>query len=756
LKTPYISAGPENSAWHARYDTKLNGELSKWYYDHSFSMETPLNEEQAEQTEGMNDMFANISYRYNYLEKEYEEFIKTTNIWEKYLPNLYAFAAQLENPAFDKVHGANVTDIVKLVNLINNNSQLSGIARFLTLGFSIKGSNLDVGQGYLLGNHYGLQKYFADWICAWKNKGPQNSALWNQPLTTDPKDTKAFRTRTANILIPSSGEKIITDYDNKKYLFPMYTELNFSTGIPGVYKLFTTPLRDTDSFDRILQKVVDKSHDSSGFQDWQAFQQGKTGITTNIFDSWDIGDWLESALIDANLSTSEIEKIAEGEMLNGIYYDIVDLKTANTSPFYKAFTKFVLKQKIRKVLKSKLRTIEQVFAGQSAPTEILFFEIEKKRANVFKEDGATTKYYIAAPYEKNFLRFVDTQIKYDQGYDYTVYAHSIVIGNKYRYIESRMPGFDLNQMKDKLGKALDTYKTEDGTLLYSKEYNDTAVDTGLYGDFFVLNEPSLKLIRTEYFKFNTIKALDDPPVPPDVEILPFKNVNNRFLLQLRSNVGEYELTPVAIMQSDYEKFEAIKTAQIGRKIKKGKILFKADDHVAKFEIFRLEEPPSSYLDFSNAKITVLEDGTTSLVDKVKPNKKYYYTFRATDAHGHFSNPSPIYQCELVAERTGGKVTGAVYPIIEIYDLEKTAKINKINHKDMRQYIQIVPTIAQSMIKGISPENVTLGEVFGKQYKIRITSKSTGKKFDVNVTFDKKIPDIEVEKEQTMKDPCLWE
>ena len=61
-----------------------------------------------------------------------------------------------------------------------------------------------------------------------------------------------------------------------------------------------------------------------------------------------------------------------------------------------------------------------------------------------------------------------------------------------------------------------------------------------------------------------------------------------------------------------------------------------------------------------------------------------------------------------------------------------------------------------MIKGISPENVTLGEVFGKQYKIRITSKSTGKKFDVNVTFDKKIPDIEVEKEQTMKDPCLWE
>ena len=83
------------------------------------------------------------------------------------------------------------------------------------------------------------------------------------------------------------------------------------------------------------------------------------------------------------------------------------------------------------------------------------------------------------------------------------------------------------------------------------------------------------------------------------------------------------------------------------------IRFKADEPATGFEIFKLDKRPRQYLDFAEGepiRIGGEEDSPSaaSYIDtNIKPNKKYYYTFRSVDAHGKLSNPTAVYECELV-------------------------------------------------------------------------------------------------------------
>ena len=124
-------------------------------------------------------------------------------------------------------------------------------------------------------------------------------------------------------------------------------------------------------------------------------------------------------------------------------------------------------------------------------------------------------------------------------------------------------------------------------------------------------------------------------------------------------------------------------------------------------------------------------------------------FRTFDRRGYLSNPSPIYQVELVDDG------GAVYLVVKVVYFKP--KIPKESTKSMRKYVQIVPTLKQSNLvaapsqsifesEGL-PEDVKLGNLFTKippgsdhaknprEFKIRFTSKSSGKMFDLNIRFE---------------------
>ena len=137
---------------------------------------------------------------------------------------------------------------------------------------------------------------------------------------------------------------------------------------------------------------------------------------------------------------------------------------------------------------------------------------------------------------------------------------------------------------------------------------------------------------------------------------------------------------------------------------------------------------------------------TGLVSQI-PNQKYYYVFRTIDTHGHKSNPSPVYEIELYNDG------GAGYPIIRHYDI--TSPDPTTTTKSARKIIQIVPRISQCFLNEVASnlinedrellsaknKDLVLGvedeSLFGKKFKVRLTSKSTGKKLDLNINFKTK-------------------
>ena len=306
------------------------------------------------------------------------------------------------------------------------------------------------------------------------------------------------------------------------------------------------------------------------------------------------------------------------------------------------------------------------------------------------------------------MEFVDTQVKYNKNYTYEVFAYQMVLGNAYRYMSPEVTG--------------ETVELE------------------------VENNARWMLFKVKLNQF-TNRVIDRPPVFPDVDIIPYKGVNNKILLSLNSGVGLFSAEPIEIRNSDSEKIELIRQSQ---KKPTGPIEYKTDDKTSVFEVYRIDRMPSSYSDFSGARRASIntefgEDGpllsAANFVDTIIPNKTYYYTFRAIDIHGQFSNPTPVYSVKMVDN------SGVIYPLIGVVEFEPPGHLLKFKTKEGRRYVQLIPAIPQTIFDGDTEKAPAIGgsfdalplgvqpeKVWNKDYKVRFISKKTGRKFDVNVKF----------------------
>lgn len=256
----------------------------------------------------------------------------------------------------------------------------------------------------------------------------------------------------------------------------------------------------------------------------------------------------------------------------------------------------------------------------------------------------------------------------------------------------------------------------------------------------VSNNGTISEIPIKSYEAN-IRIVDSPPLPPDVLYIPFKGVDNQIMINFNASSGRYADYPVIIKDSDKVVFNKILENSFYNRLKESdnKVQFETDDAFGTFELYRIDFPPNSYEDFKNS--YEVQTQFTSLLDDIEPNKKYYYISRIRDVHGNLSNPTKPIEIQMINEN------GTIYLLKKEHVFgDGTKEISK----KFKNIIQIRPSKEQMQINkeftyDLKPNatsakqvNLVLGKtensVWGKQFLMRITSKTTGKKIDVKFKF----------------------
>jgi hypothetical protein len=941
--------------------------LNTPFLDHVLDVPVPIEKRisvAAEPALNVKTPYYSLNSEYNFYIKIYEDLLtqfknKTASnpLVENVLPNIYPFISSF---APNSLTGEK-SDLLKYMALIS----LNGIVPDEFLKEGLKSSDI-LEDNNLKKPPASSKQYFSTWSqYLGLNLAAEASKTFD---TLDPVKNKY------NIMhFPMYHTEILKDYNDDKFMFPMYNELNFSTGVQNTlgdvlrasrltngfmhfYTLFADPLFPALSqIDPTNFSFVESFSPNKGFvqavntlsvvkEDCQPdakvvntkFLSDALIPTTELetflatLDALELFQASHGKISNLNLSPALFETAAakfDNDNLQNLFKENTTLITVDENDDYiylqpgydmqKNILSVIFVGKLRKMAKEKLRTFTDIMKGEINYSEAVMYIVTKSRwggtnaeepigpsanvgastSNIASLFGATDSndgwlpiqtYYFLNTSKENVLKFIDTQVNYDEQYRYDIDAVVLSLGSNYIYkdpesiarnVEKIIEDFRTDgtpvkesfrtnydeisdytakqssvqstrgvsqapprppQQKRKTPKtfvpgqpggstALKNIATPDpsgkkkGTpitgmppipgltpVTVTKHKRNISALRGAGGDaetdplhlsfklsdifdpesefdgmfdaypvpldggkingnmlscrVTVRKKPSYKLLRvrvaTEYGR-----VLDKPPIFPDVLITPYKGVNDKLLINLNQNVGEYFMKPITFNANEEDQYKKQIDSQKVSLPGTGEscmpeIKYKGDDTIGKdghFEVYRLNKKPQTYGDFEGRLLTKIrgfhemevghmETDSVSLRDDILPNRKYYYTFRAVDVHGNVSNPTPVFEVEMVDDN------GTVYMLQRI--IEMAPPDIKDVSKSAKKYIQIKPNFEQSIISmdskfvgksesAFNPDTaygVKLGampvSVFGKRYKIRITSKSSGKQIDLNVTFNR--------------------
>lgn len=408
----------------------------------------------------------------------------------------------------------------------------------------------------------------------------------------------------------------------------------------------------------------------------------------------------------------------------------------NQQPRFTGRSSFItqINEAVETLTNTHFRTTEKMFNLEPCYNRILFYRIEKRKVTSIENTNRSEviqNFLIPYTGHDDLVKFIDSQVKYGQRYDYQVYAYNIVIGNKYSY-----------------------EPTGSNYILHG--------DSRLYlSGVSINNVPSRKIVEVPFTRFTGV-IYDAAPLPTSVEIYPSLREERKVSFFLEDRYGEEYLNPIIFDNEEEE--EKISLIRISQEIPSGPLLYRGDDTARAFQVFRSSTRPESKLAMQNFLIdevdtTLDRDPTSScrfrsrsvLWDdtRIEYNRKYYYMFRTIDIHNSYSNPSDIYEVELV------ETLGHVQLVTKVINPE-VPKLRK--KKSFRKYLRITPALEQMLLSNRNQEEAETVEGFaesfagaklgpdgneiwtsntdkiGKDIKLLITSKKTGSKMEIVLKY----------------------
>lgn len=365
----------------------------------------------------------------------------------------------------------------------------------------------------------------------------------------------------------------------------------------------------------------------------------------------------------------------------------------------------------RNKLKNSTRNINKIFDCDQSETFVLGYKIEK-----FIDRDITRP--IQTFYTTN-SNLVDTQIKYGRKYIYRTKALIGIFGSSYSYSNLSI------SENEYLARLTVEVRPSFQILELDIDRDEVAfIDTPMFFPHVTLHGDKTKpivnfLLQPRNFSIHDPSKMTEEAGPPVGNLLDSDQIINDL----------YSISKDRRISNEY--FTGI------------------------YEIYRMDKPPKSIYDFSDSFLVSIDQSldagnlddfrlpienfdidVAKFTDTIIPNKKYYYAFRSLTFHGTPSDLSPIIEVELLRDSDEYKIVSKHYKIKN--------NTNYSTKKKVKRLMRIVPNLDRLYFSTEETENLwelDSGNLVSAQspadrktFKIRVTSKHTGKKIDLNITF----------------------
>lgn len=425
-------------------------------------------------------------------------------------------------------------------------------------------------------------------------------------------------------------------------------------------------------------------------------------------------------------------------------------------------------------------------------SEVIAYRVEKSGIGL---NNVIQNFWFFNASDLEDLNLFDTQVKYGAKYTYKVYEYRAIQGIKYKYSNlqlSRVIGLSSQEQIASEEGGPDYTPT-----YYCIEYYDPKSDSmtndlleassyagggGLeegsddplsslasgaqriamsrgsgeskkpyFANFVVTTEPRLKIFEIPIME-KTVSIIDNPP--NKLNILPsyLSGRQNTLQFELYYESFNKQVFPKTITALDV----ALKSEYMfsNELLEDGEVLNETISRHESIEVYRLDRKPASLRDFEGNMISSVPlrmDKSTNtytgalFLDTIASNKKYYYVFRAIN-----ENQVPGYMQEVVEAEyiDDGGYRYAVFNTL--YEEDLNTYPFKETAKKAKKLFQLAPTqrqlildsqnadfndtAAQALTNGTVQAGTAEDLIWNKTFKIRLTSRKTGKKLDLNVTY----------------------